>query len=89
MEFFGSGWSRGIGKIYEQEKRNYLFAAKSADWHKVKLAYDISSEKTAPFLVPLKEVTKKKIIDAERNWSEWLAMQDWAVGARRPPLLDS
>jgi hypothetical protein len=88
-EFFGSGWSSGIGRIHEQEERNYLFAAKSADWHNVKLAYDISSEETAPFLVPLKEVTVKKILDAECDWSEWLAMQDWAVGPRRPPSLDS
>jgi hypothetical protein len=88
-EFFGSDWFSGIGRIHEQEERNYLFAAKSADWHKVKLAYDISSEETAPFLVPLKEVTVKKIMDAERDWSEWLAMQDWAVGPRRPPSLDS
>ena len=87
-EFFGSRWSSGIGRIHEQEERNYLFAAKSTDWHNVKLAYDISSEETAPFLVSLKEATVEKISDAERDWSEWLAMQDWAVGPRRPLSLD-
>ncbi|KUJ07328.1 uncharacterized protein LY89DRAFT_742963 [Mollisia scopiformis] len=89
MEFFGRGWSSGIGQILQQEEQNYLFAAKSADWHQVKLAYDISSEETAPFLVPLKEATMQKIVDAEHNWSEWLAMQDWMLGPRRPASLDS
>jgi hypothetical protein len=88
-EFFGSSWFSGLSKIHEQEERNYLFAAKSADWLKVKMAYDIGSEETAPFLVPLRKVTVKKIMDAERDWSEWLAMQDWEVGFRRPPSLDA
>ncbi|PVH73189.1 hypothetical protein DL98DRAFT_608354 [Cadophora sp. DSE1049] len=88
-EFFGSGWSNGIGRLREQEELNYLFAAKSASWHEVKLAYGIGSGETVPFLVPLKEVTLKKITDAERSWSEWLALQDWEIGPRRPPSLDA
>jgi hypothetical protein len=55
----------------------------------VELAYDIGSEEIAPFLVSSRKATVKKIMDAERDWSEWLAMQDWEVGFRHPPSLDA
>jgi hypothetical protein len=86
-EFFGSCWYSGIGTL--QERQNYLCAAKSAPWDKRKLAYDIGSQKTAPHLVPLRDATVKEIMDAERYWTEWMGMQDWMLGPRRPTSLDS
>lgn len=88
-KFFGTNWSSGIGTIHGKERRNYLNAAKSESWLNAKLVYDIGSEETVPFLVPLRGATEKEIIDAEREWGEWLAMQDWMVGPRRPPSLDA
>lgn len=38
--FFGDDWQRGVGRLHEQERRNYLFAAKSSSWLEVKRAYD-------------------------------------------------
>ena len=84
--FFGDDWEAGIGPLHEQERRNYLFAAKSASWLKVKEAYDMGDEQTVPFLKPLRDATEKEIVGAERCWSEWLAMQDWMLGPRAPPL---
>jgi hypothetical protein len=43
QKFFGRGWSSGIGTIHENERKNYLKAAKRS-WLEVKLAYDIGSE---------------------------------------------
>jgi hypothetical protein len=51
----------------------------------VKLAYDIGTQETAPYLAPLRDVTEKEIKNAEDGWSDWLAMQDWMV----PCLLGS
>ncbi|KAM7201469.1 hypothetical protein V8F33_003293 [Rhypophila sp. PSN 637] len=83
--FFGDDWSAGIGPLHEQERRNYLFAAKSASWLKVKQAYDMSDdEQVVPFLKPLQNVSEKEIQGAEQGWSEWLAMQDWMLGPRAP-----
>jgi hypothetical protein len=82
--FFGDDWAAGIGPLHEQERRNYLFAAKSDNWLKVKAAYDIGDEQTIPFLRPLQNVSEKEIVGAESNWSEWLAMQDWMLGLRAP-----
>lgn len=84
--FFGDDWRRGIGTIHEIERRNYLFAAKSTSWMKVKQAYDMSPEETVPFLRPLENVSEKEIQAAESTWSEWLAMQDWMLGPRSPEL---
>lgn len=81
---FGDDWLGGIGALHEIERRNYLFAAKSTSWMKVKQAYDMSSEETVPFLSPLKGATEKEIQSAEATWSEWLAMQDWMLGPRAP-----
>lgn len=83
--FFGDDWFAGIGPLHEQERRNYLFAAKSASWLKVKQAYDMGDdEQVVPFLKPLQNVSEKEIQGAEQGWSEWLAMQDWMLGPRAP-----
>ncbi|OTB18104.1 hypothetical protein K445DRAFT_73294 [Daldinia sp. EC12] len=84
--FFGDDWLAGIGHLHEVERRNFLFAAKSAGWLKVKSQYDMPDEQTIPFLRPLQNVTEKEIVSAEANWSEWLAMQDWMVGPRSPDV---
>ncbi|KAG5932590.1 hypothetical protein E4U53_001258 [Claviceps sorghi] len=82
--FFGDDWKDGIGSIHEAERRNYLFAAKSDPWLKVKAQYDMENGQTVPFLRPLIDVTENEIISAETNWSDWLAMQDWMLGPRAP-----
>lgn len=82
--FFGDDWAKGIGSIHAIERRNYLFAAKSTSWMKVKQAYDMSPDESCPFLIPLKETTEEEIQAAEATWSEWLAMQDWMLGPRSP-----
>ncbi|KAG9232136.1 hypothetical protein BJ875DRAFT_94398 [Amylocarpus encephaloides] len=81
---FGDDWVAGIGSLHQVERRNYLFAAKSTSWLKVKQAYDMSPQETVPFLRPLSNVTEKEIQAAESTWSEWLAMQDWMLGPRAP-----
>ncbi|KAL7949212.1 hypothetical protein V8C42DRAFT_241524 [Trichoderma barbatum] len=83
--FFGDGWDAGIGAIHETERRNYLFAAKSETWLRVKASYDLEDGQSVPFLRPLQSVTEKEIQAAEASWSEWLAMQDWMLGPRAPP----
>ncbi|KAI8657357.1 hypothetical protein NCS57_01113800 [Fusarium keratoplasticum] len=83
--FFGDDWLQGIGPVHESERRNYLFAAKSDNWLKVKSQYDMADGQTVPFLRPLQNVTEEEIQAAESNWSEWLAMQDWMLGPRAPP----
>ncbi|ORY71832.1 uncharacterized protein BCR38DRAFT_418175 [Pseudomassariella vexata] len=80
--FFGDNWAKGIGHIHEVERRNYLFAAKSASWVDVKSHYDMDDEQSVPFLRPLQNVSETEIVSAEKNWSEWLAMQDWMLGPR-------
>ncbi|KAH8891370.1 hypothetical protein GQ53DRAFT_687669 [Thozetella sp. PMI_491] len=82
--FFGDDWSAGVGWMHEEERRNYLFAAKSDNWLTVKAAYDMDDGQTIPFLRPLQNVSEKEIIGAESTWSEWLAMQDWMLGPRAP-----
>ncbi|KAK0741124.1 hypothetical protein B0T18DRAFT_393800 [Schizothecium vesticola] len=83
--FFGDDWAAGVGPLHEQERRNYLFAAKSDSWLRVKAAYDMGEDETVPFLRPLQNVSEKEIVGAEVGWSEWLAMQDWMLGPRAPP----
>ena len=83
--FFGDDWSEGIGPIHEMERRNYLFAAKSDTWLRVKEHYDMDDGQTVPFLQPLEAVYESEIQGAESNWSAWLAMQDWMLGPRAPP----
>lgn len=87
--FFGDDWVDGIGPMHEQERRNYLFAAKSGGWAAVKREYDIPPLETVPFLRPLQGVTDVEINAAERTWSEWLAMEDWMVGPRAPESEDA
>jgi hypothetical protein len=81
---FGDDWQGGVAPLHEMERRNYLFAAKSASWMEVKQAYDMSQAETVPFLSSLKDATEKEIQGAEATWSEWLAMQDWMIGPRAP-----
>ncbi|KAH6845433.1 hypothetical protein B0I37DRAFT_184742 [Chaetomium sp. MPI-CAGE-AT-0009] len=75
--FFGDDWELGLRPLHEQERRNFLFAAKSASWLEVKRAYDMAPDESLPFLKPLRNVTEAEIVNAEAGWSEWLAMQDW------------
>ncbi|KAI9755759.1 MAG: hypothetical protein M1815_004654 [Lichina confinis] len=82
--FFGDDWVKGVGLLHEQERRNYLFAAKSEGWASVKKGYDMSAEETVPFLRPLRQPLDAEIQMAEKTWSEWLAMEDWMVGPRAP-----
>jgi len=82
--FFGDDWRKGIGPVQECERRNYLFAAKSVGWAKVKYQYDMSPHESVPFLRPLQNVQLAEIEGAEKTWSQWLAMEDWMVGPRAP-----
>ena len=82
--FFGDDWIAGIGPQREQERRNYLFAAKSGGWAAVKRDYDMGDLESVPFLRPLQDPTDGEIEAAERTWSEWLALEDWMVGSRAP-----
>jgi hypothetical protein len=82
--FFGDDWLAGVGRLHETERRNYLFAAKSDTWLKVKTDYDLGEDQMIPFLQPLQHVDEKEILSAESKWSEWLAMQDWMLGPRAP-----
>lgn len=80
--FFGDEWREGVGEMHEMERRNFLFAAKSDTWLKVKAHYDMPDGQVVPFLRPLARVMEKEIQSAERDWSNWLAMQDWMLGPR-------
>ena len=82
--FFGDDWATGVGPLHEQERRNYLFAAKSGGWASVKRDYDMLPSETVPFMRPLQGPIIAEIEAAERSWSEWLAMEDWMVGPRAP-----
>lgn len=85
--FFGDDWGAGIATLHEQERRNYLFAAKSGGWASVKKDYDMTPQETIPFLRPLQGPLDSEIEAAERSWSDWLAMEDWMVGPRAPDVL--
>ncbi|CAD6591203.1 MAG: hypothetical protein ASARMPREDX12_005028 [Alectoria sarmentosa] len=82
--FFGDDWATGVGPLHEQERRNYLFAAKSGGWASVKRDYDMLPLETVPFMRPLQGPIIAEIEAAEKSWSEWLAMEDWMVGPRAP-----
>jgi len=86
--FFGDDWVKGVGPQHECERRNYLFAAKSVGWAKVKCQYDMSPHESVPFLKPLQDVQLAEIEGAEKTWSQWLAMEDWMVGPRAPDADD-
>ncbi|KFY33825.1 hypothetical protein V494_07295 [Pseudogymnoascus sp. VKM F-4513 (FW-928)] len=83
--FFGDDWAKGIGKLHESERRNYLFAAKSGSWLEVKASYEPSPNETIPHMMPIRSPMENEIRAAEEKWSDWLAMQDWMVGPRAPP----
>lgn len=70
--------------MHECERRNYLFAAKSVGWAKVKCQYDMSPHESVPFIKALAEVQTAEIEAAEKTWSQWLAMEDWMLGERAP-----
>jgi hypothetical protein len=82
--FFGDDWKRGVSELQEVERRNFLFTAKSVGWAKVKYQYDIAPDQLVPFLRPLQGASIDEIESAEKNWSKWLAMEDWMVGPRDP-----
>jgi hypothetical protein len=82
--FFGDDWAPGVGPQREQERRNYLFAAKSGGWASVKRDYDMLPLETVPFMRPLNDPSDGELEAAENNWSEWLALEDWMVGSRAP-----
>lgn len=87
--FFGDDWATGVGPLHEQERRNYLFAAKSGGWASVKRDYDMLPLETVPFMRPLQSPVTAEIVAAEKSWSEWLAMEDWMVGPRAPENMQS
>ena len=78
--FFGDDWKKGVGPVHECERRNYLFAAKSVGWAKVKCQYDMSPHETVPFMKPLQDVQLAEIEGAEKTWSQWLAIGWWGRG---------
>lgn len=86
--FFGDDYQRGILPHVECERRNYLFAAKHGGWRSCKKQYDVGSgygeDETVPFMKPLDEATAQELAAAEKQWSKWLAMEDWMVGPRAP-----
>jgi hypothetical protein len=82
--FFGDDWASGVGPQREQERRNYLFAAKSGGWASVKRDYDMLPLETVPFMRPLQDPSDGELEAAESSWSEWLALEDWMVGSRAP-----
>lgn len=82
--FFGGDWAAGVGALHAAERRNYLFAAKSAAWLDVKASYEPDPAEAIPCMTPLRAPAEAEIRDAEDRWSDWLAMQDWMVGPRAP-----
>lgn len=82
--FFGNDWEHGVGPQRETERRNFLFTAKSTNWGQVKSAYDMLPLETVPFLKPLTHAHEEEIIQAEKSWSDWMAMEDWMIGTRAP-----
>lgn len=82
--WFGDDWELGVGPQHEQERRNYLFAAKSGGWSSVKQHYDIVSDECIPYLQPLRRPNEGELEGAEETWSGWMAMEDWALGQRGP-----
>lgn len=86
--FFGDDYTRGILPHVDCERRNYLFAAKGGGWRSCKKQYDVGSgmggDESVPFMKPLDEAKMEELTAAEKQWSNWLAMEDWMVGPRAP-----
>lgn len=87
--FFGDAWVAGISPLQECERRNYLFAAKHGGWGQCKLHYDGEGGEEVPFLKPLQDASAEELEAADKEWSSWLAMEDWMVGPRAPDDSDS
>lgn len=85
--FFGDDWKDGVGPTRELERRNYLFMCKSVGWAKVKYQYDIVPDQLVPFMRPLRDSTTEEIEETEKQWSAWLAMEDWMIGPRDPNVV--
>ena len=83
--WFGEDWVLGVGPLHEQERRNYLFVAKSGGYQAAKRDYDCVSDEAIPYLKPLGRVDDGELDDADESWSKWLAMEDWMLGSRAPP----
>jgi hypothetical protein len=77
--FFGEDWLVGIGPLQEMERRNYLFAAKSVGWAQARAQYDIAPDQMAPYVMPLANLRVAEVERAEREWSDWLAFEDWMI----------
>jgi hypothetical protein len=85
---FGDDYQRGVLPHVDCERRNYLFAAKHGGWRTCKKQYDSGSggggDESVPFMKPLDEAKMEELTVAEKQWSSWLAMEDWMVGPRAP-----
>jgi len=82
--FFGNDWQKGVGPLHEIERRNYLFAAKSVGWGRVKNQYDMSPDETVPFMQPLSRVQLAELEKSDDSWHDWMMMEDWVIGPRAP-----
>lgn len=82
--FFGDDWLAGVGPVWQQERFNYLFTAKSSGWAETKATYDMPPDEHVPFLQPLREPLEDELRVADGRWSDFLAMQDWMIGPRSP-----
>ena len=61
---------------------NYLFAAKAGGWGYVKSQYDMNPQETVPFLNPPQNLSDAEIENAEKIWSQSIALEDWMIGPR-------
>ena len=82
--FFGDAFGTAIPPLQDCERRNYLFAAKHGGWRSCKKQYDAEGGETVPFLRPLENVKMEELEAADKQWSAWLAMEDWMIGPRAP-----
>lgn len=82
--WFGDDWAAGVAPLHEQERRNFMFAAKSGGWAAVKSSYDVGPDEFVPYLKPLGATDDTEISLAESVWSKWLCMEDWMLGTRAP-----
>ncbi|KAK9612263.1 hypothetical protein V6Z94_006988 [Aspergillus fumigatus] len=80
----GYDWTAGVGYLHEQERRNYLFAAKSGGWAAVKRDYDMPPLETIPFLRPLQGTVDPR--SRPRREAGVSGLQ-WKIGWLDPGLL--
>lgn len=81
--FFGQEWKLGIGHMHEMERRNYMFACRSANFVDTKASYDVSPEETVPFLAQLKNVSPSELSHNIAAWEVWMTMRK-EVTPQRP-----